>query len=173
MAKLLLAKIRRRRDRNSSPAGNAVCIIQHTRIENQLVAALKIGNPSPRISGRIIGGVDMRCLMSGSPLVALSQRIDRSKNTVLDYVKLSASANVVPNPTIKASVIRFITRCLTTYPCSREDPAAATVTVCRLPPWGSLGTRLDRVPAQNVYGCSPTSAAVDKDPASSRSPLDT
>ena len=30
----------------------------------------------------------MRRLMSGSPFVALSQRIDRSKNTVIDNIKL-------------------------------------------------------------------------------------
>jgi hypothetical protein len=61
-----------------------------SRIQNELVAALKIVNPSPGISGRKIGRVHVRRLMSGSPLIPLSQRIDGSKDTIIDNVKLVA-----------------------------------------------------------------------------------
>jgi hypothetical protein len=145
-----------------------------SRIQNELVAALKVVHPSPGISGRKISRVHVRRLMSGSPLVPLSKRIDGSKDTIIDNVKLVALRDRCAQPDNQNECYSFhkvqtFNACL----CPREDQAAASLAVYRSPFWGSLDTQPDRVPDQNVCCCSPTFAAADKDPASSRSPLDT
>ena len=69
-----------------------------SRIKNQLVARLEVITPAPAISRRKIGRVHVRRLMSGSPLVPLSQRIDGSKNTIIDNVKLVAPRDRCAQP---------------------------------------------------------------------------
>src|SRR6185436_17862575 len=53
----------------------------------------------------------------------------------------------------------------------RQCHLSASSAVCPLRLWGSLDTRSGPVPDRNVYEYFPISAAVDKDPASSVSPL--
>ena len=111
--------------------------------------------------------------MHEPPLVSLGQRICRSEDTVIYYVKLVARTTIAPRPTIKTSAIRFIIAKVNAGLYPPEDPAAVSLSVCPSPLWGNLDTQPGPVPDQNGYECSPISAAVDKDPASSRSPLGT
>ena len=72
--------------------------------------------------------------MSGSPLVPLSQRIDGSKNTIIDNVKLVALRDRCAQPDNQNECYSFhnckaFNACL----CPREDPAAVSLSVCPSP----------------------------------------